>query len=235
MIHFHFVAISSETGSDIVFRVKDDTFKAHKVILAARSPVFKAQLYRLVRNPALDEVELMDIEPLVFKAMILFISSDKLPDSYESMDSMSHMIQHLLVAADHFGLDRLKQLCEVKLCEELNMDVVGTTLSLAHDHHCSQLKACCMDFAVANLRGIFLIITAGNAPGKSSYANITGKPSGKKVNVRTLFTPGGNGIDVVVSVDSIRAISERFANTAYGFFLGKKVAYPVAANYVRNT
>nr|GEV33223.1 hypothetical protein [Tanacetum cinerariifolium] len=56
----------------------------------------------------------------------------------------------------------------------------------------------------------------GNAPGKSSYANITGKPSGKKVNVRTLFTPGGNGIDLVVPVDSIRAISERFANTAYG-------------------
>nr|GEY23849.1 hypothetical protein [Tanacetum cinerariifolium]GEY23850.1 hypothetical protein [Tanacetum cinerariifolium] len=69
----------------------------------------------------------------------------------------------------------------------------------------------------------------------SSYANITGKPSGKKVNVRTLFTPGGNGIDVVVPVDSIRAISERFANIAYGFFMGKKVAYPVVANYVRNT
>nr|GEV68521.1 hypothetical protein [Tanacetum cinerariifolium] len=33
--------------------------------------------------------------------------------------------------------------------------------------------------------------TAGNAPGKSSYANITGKSSGKKVNVHTLFTPGG--------------------------------------------
>ncbi|GJS01145.1 nucleotide-diphospho-sugar transferase [Tanacetum coccineum] len=58
--------------------------------------------------------------------------------------------------------------------------------------------------------------TAGNAPGKSSYDNITGNPSGKKVNVRTLFTPRGNGIDVVVLVDSIRAISERFANTAYG-------------------
>ncbi|GJS20614.1 hypothetical protein Tco_0449246 [Tanacetum coccineum] len=77
--------------------------------------------------------------------------------------------------------------------------------------------------------------TAGNAPGKSSYANITSKPSGKKVNVHTLFTPGGNRIDVVVLVDSIRAISKRFANTAYGFFLGKKVAYPVVANYVRNT
>nr|GEV15930.1 retrotransposon protein, putative, Ty1-copia subclass [Tanacetum cinerariifolium] len=73
--------------------------------------------------------------------------------------------------------------------------------------------------------------SAGNAPGKSSYANITSKPSGKKVNVRIFYTPGGNGIDVVVSVDSIRAISERFANTTYGFFLGKKVAYPVVANY----
>nr|GEU51910.1 hypothetical protein [Tanacetum cinerariifolium] len=72
---------------------------------------------------------------------------------------------------------------------------------------------------------------AGNAPGKSSYANITCKPSGKKVNVRTLFTHNGNGIDVVVSVDSMHTISERFANTAYDFFLGKKVAYPVVANY----
>nr|GEW28200.1 hypothetical protein [Tanacetum cinerariifolium] len=48
----------------------------------------------------------------------------------------------------------------------------------------------------------------------------------QKVNVRTLFTPGGNRIDVVVPVDSIRAISERFS-----FFLGKKAAYPVVANY----
>ncbi|GJU81440.1 hypothetical protein Tco_1283805 [Tanacetum coccineum] len=77
--------------------------------------------------------------------------------------------------------------------------------------------------------------TAGNAPGKSLYANITSKLSGKKVNVCTLFARGGNGIDVVVSMDSIRAISEPFANTAYGFFLGKNVAYLVVANYVRNT
>ncbi|GKC03657.1 kinase-like domain, phloem protein 2-like protein [Tanacetum coccineum] len=77
--------------------------------------------------------------------------------------------------------------------------------------------------------------TVGNAPGKSSYANVTSKPSGKKPNIRTLFTPRGNGIDVVVLVESIRAISERFANTAYGFFLGMRVAYPVVANYVRNT
>ncbi|GKB38490.1 beta-caryophyllene synthase, partial [Tanacetum coccineum] len=70
--------------------------------------------------------------------------------------------------------------------------------------------------------------SAGNTPGKSSYVNVTGKPSGKKLNIRTLFTPGGNGIDVVVPVESIRAISDRFANTAYGFFLGEEGGIPHA-------
>ncbi|GKC14782.1 hypothetical protein Tco_1011564 [Tanacetum coccineum] len=37
--------------------------------------------------------------------------------------------------------------------------------------------------------------------------------------------------DVVVPLESIRVVSERFANSAYGFFLGKRVAYHVVANY----
>ncbi|GJT28942.1 hypothetical protein Tco_0909217 [Tanacetum coccineum] len=74
------------------------------------------------------------------------------------------------------------------------------------------------------------------APGMStSYANVTGEPSRKALNFRTLFTPAGNMIYMVVPVESIRAISERFANTAYGFFLEKRVAYLVVANYVKNT
>nr|GEX40780.1 hypothetical protein [Tanacetum cinerariifolium] len=43
----------------------------------------------------------------------------------------------------------------------------------------------------------------------------------------------GNRIDVV-SMESILDISEIFTNTAYGFFLGKRMAYPIVANYVRN-
>nr|GEZ62922.1 hypothetical protein [Tanacetum cinerariifolium] len=41
---------------------------------------------------------------------------------------------------------------------------------------------------------------AGNAPGNSSYANVTGIPSRKKLNIRTLFTLGDNAIDVAVPV-----------------------------------
>ncbi|GJT35070.1 reverse transcriptase domain, reverse transcriptase zinc-binding domain protein [Tanacetum coccineum] len=45
-------------------------------------------------------------------------------------------------------------------------------------------------------------------------------------------TPVGN--TPVMPVESIRAVSDRFANSTSGFFLGKRVAYPVVANYVRN-
>nr|GEW42159.1 hypothetical protein [Tanacetum cinerariifolium] len=48
------------------------------------------------------------------------------------------------------------------------------------------------------------------------------------------ITDNLNKVDVVVPMESIRAISEQFATTAYGFFLGKRVAYPVIANYFRS-
>nr|GEV38269.1 hypothetical protein [Tanacetum cinerariifolium] len=77
---------------------------------------------------------------------------------------------------------------------------------------------------------------ADNNPCMPLYVKlVTGEKSKKSVNFRTLITPTRNGVDVVVPIESIRAISERFANTTYGFFLGKRVTYPIFVNYVRNT
>nr|GEW96652.1 RNA-directed DNA polymerase, eukaryota [Tanacetum cinerariifolium] len=58
---------------------------------------------------------------------------------------------------------------------------------------------------------------------------------GTKVGPTSASNTLGNGVDVLLPVKSIRAISEWFANMAHGFFLGKRVAYPVVANYVKNT
>ncbi|KAL7107750.1 hypothetical protein ACP275_06G074300 [Erythranthe tilingii] len=147
--------LDSETGCDITFQVGEESFRAHKLILAARSPVFRAQFFGLVGNPNSDKVEIEDVEPFIFKALLQFIYSDELPSFHEIMDSTTTpsaiMMQHLLAAADRFGLDRLKQLCEVKLCEEVNAETVATTLSLAEQHRCPQLKAICLKFAATNL------------------------------------------------------------------------------------
>eukprot|EP00262_Sarcandra_glabra_P018402 TRINITY_DN658_c0_g1_i2.p1 TRINITY_DN658_c0_g1~~TRINITY_DN658_c0_g1_i2.p1 ORF type:complete len:417 (+),score=46.58 TRINITY_DN658_c0_g1_i2:212-1462(+) len=146
--------LESGIGSDIVFEVGDETFKAHKLILAARSPVFRAQFFGLIGNPNMDKVVVEDVEPPVFKAMLLFMYSDVLPDLRELTGSISlctstSMVQHLLAAADRYGLDRLKLLCEAKLCEEITADTVATTLALAEQHHCSQLKSVCLKYAAA--------------------------------------------------------------------------------------
>ncbi|XP_058109500.1 BTB/POZ and MATH domain-containing protein 3 isoform X2 [Magnolia sinica] len=152
--------LESGIGSDITFEVGDDMFKAHKLILAARSPVFRAQFFGLIGNPNMDKLVVEDIEAPVFKAMLQFMYSDDLPDVQELIRSISMctptvMVQHLLAAADRYGLDRLKLLCEAKLCEEVGADTVATTLALAEQHHCFQLKSVCLKFAASpgNLGG----------------------------------------------------------------------------------
>ncbi|KAL3579114.1 hypothetical protein D5086_020618 [Populus alba] len=144
--------LESEAGCDIAFQVGDATFKAHKLILAARSPVFRAQFFGLVGDPKMDKVAVKDVDPLIFKAMLLFIYTDKLPDVHEitgstSMCTSTNMVQHLLAVSDLYNLDRLKLLCESKLCEELSAETVAITLALAEQHQCVQLKAICLKFA----------------------------------------------------------------------------------------
>ncbi|GJY15158.1 putative ribonuclease H-like domain-containing protein [Tanacetum coccineum] len=66
-----------------------------------------------------------------------------------------------------------------------------------------------------------------SVPGSAN--DVTNRPDFLRI-IRVL-----NGADVAVSLESVRIISERFANLVYGFFLGKRIAYPVVDNYVKNT
>ncbi|GKC18697.1 hypothetical protein Tco_1020847, partial [Tanacetum coccineum] len=75
-----------------------------------------------------------------------------------------------------------------------------------------------------------------NNKGPVSFAKlVTGEPSRKSMNFCTLVAPTGNEVDVAISLESVRAIIKRFANTFYGFFLEKWVAYPkIVSNVVKN-
>lgn len=63
--------LDSGAGCDIVFQVGDEQFKAHKLILAARSPVFKAQFFGQLGDSSVDKVVVKDVEPFIFKVMLL--------------------------------------------------------------------------------------------------------------------------------------------------------------------
>lgn len=96
----------------------------------------------------------------LLQAMLIFIYSDALPDFHDLtgsvlMSSTTNIVQHLLAAADRYGLERLKLLCEAKLCEQVTADTVASTMALAEQYQCSHLKSVCLKFAAApeNLRG----------------------------------------------------------------------------------
>ncbi|GKA56573.1 hypothetical protein Tco_0755645 [Tanacetum coccineum] len=64
-----------------------------------------------------------------------------------------------------------------------------------------------------------------NKDGNMHDKNVGRTPSNSTANPNK----GGNRIDMDVPVESIRVISERFVNTAYGYFLKKRVAYPFSS------
>ncbi|WZZ63026.1 BTB/POZ and MATH domain-containing protein 2-like isoform X2 [Brassica napus] len=65
--------LESGKGADVTFHVNGERFLAHRVVLAARSPVFRAQLFGPLRNKNTKRINIEDIEAPIFKA-ILFAS-----------------------------------------------------------------------------------------------------------------------------------------------------------------
>ncbi|KAL6641113.1 hypothetical protein ACP70R_019294 [Stipagrostis hirtigluma subsp. patula] len=149
----------SERGADVVFQVGGETFAAHRCVVAARSPVFRAELLGTMKeSDAGGVVRIDDMEASVFKTLLCFIYTDAFPESIgqEQEKDEDVMFQHLLVAADRYALERLKLICEDKLCRYIDVGTVATILALAEQHHCDGLKKGCFGFLSSpeNLRAV---------------------------------------------------------------------------------
>lgn len=140
--------LESGEGADVTFKIEEEVFHAHKIVLAMRSPVFKVELYGPMRDKMEPMITVEDMQPAVFKALLHFIYTDSLPGSMENpdKDENEEMIKLLLVAADRYAMERMKLMCENILSKRLDVGSVATTLALADQHHCSKLKDACIQF-----------------------------------------------------------------------------------------
>ncbi|NXL73923.1 SPOPL protein, partial [Leptocoma aspasia] len=125
--------------TDCSFYVGGQEFKAHKSVLAARSPVFNAMFEHEMEESKKNRVEINDVDPEVFKEMMRFIYTGKAPN-------LEKMADNLLAAADKYALERLKVMCEEALCSNLSVENVADILILADLHSAEQLKAQAIDF-----------------------------------------------------------------------------------------
>ncbi|XWS42723.1 hypothetical protein CRYUN_Cryun16bG0038400 [Craigia yunnanensis] len=155
----HFgMLLENEEGSDIAFNVFGEKFYAHKLVLAARSPVFEAEFSDRMEEDN-NEIVVTDMEPKVFKALLHFIYRDTLIDDEEFLGTSSScmpsvsdaLAAKLLAAADKYDLPRLRLMCESVLCKDISVNSVANILALADRCHAIDLKSVCLKFAAENL------------------------------------------------------------------------------------
>ncbi|RLM60737.1 BTB/POZ and MATH domain-containing protein 2-like [Panicum miliaceum] len=144
--------IIPEEGADVAFKVQEETFRAHRVVLAARSPVFKAELCGPLRernDGGVIPVE--DVHPGAFRALLHFIYTDSLPamDDLDG-DENREIVKHLLVAADRYAMERMKLVCASILSRRLDVESVSTTLALADRYSCGKLKDACIQYIISS-------------------------------------------------------------------------------------
>ncbi|KQJ95711.1 BTB/POZ and MATH domain-containing protein 2 [Brachypodium distachyon] len=161
--------LEAKEEADVIFKVKKDVFPAHKIVLAMRSPVFKAELYGPMRGNKTRRkyITVEDMQPAVFKALLHFIYTDSLPSMDEIIgNDKKELIKHLLVAADRYAMDRLRLICEGILCKSLDVDTVAATLGLADQHNCSKLKGACVEFILSSNRMDVVVESQGVYKGR---------------------------------------------------------------------
>ncbi|GJN25545.1 hypothetical protein PR202_gb13387 [Eleusine coracana subsp. coracana] len=154
--------LSSGDGADVTFEVAGETFPAHRYIVVARSPVFVAELLGSMKEKHAARIRVEDMEARVFRALLHFIYTDSLPEiddfiistadsspEIDEGDNMMVMAQHLLVAADRYGMERMRLVCEEKLRGYIDASTVGITLALAEQHGCQGLKKACLQFLMS--------------------------------------------------------------------------------------
>ena len=171
-LHLGSLFLEDDT-SDVTFKVQGEVICAHKIVLAMRSPVFKAKFY----GPEMEEnfgcIAVEDVRPAVFKAMLHFIYTDSLPDmdAFGDVDKQE-MIRHLLVAADQYEMKRLKLMCEDSLCNSLSVDSVATTLAFAEQHNLCILKDACIEFIAFSNKIDDVVASQGYAHLKRSCPSV---------------------------------------------------------------
>ncbi|OEL13887.1 hypothetical protein BAE44_0025095 [Dichanthelium oligosanthes] len=80
-LHHHLGELLQQgTGADVKLVVSGESFKAHKSILASRSPVFMAEFFGHMKEKRSQVVEIKHIQAGVFRAMLDFIYTGSAPE-----------------------------------------------------------------------------------------------------------------------------------------------------------
>ena len=133
--------------SDITLVVGGKEFPAHRNILSARSPVFKAMFQHNMREKIESRLDISDLSADTVQGMLQWIYTGWLPGGdQESKD--------LFCASERYNLGPLKVSCERLLCQSLSVSNAVDLFELADLHSADCLKSYCIRFITAHVEMI---------------------------------------------------------------------------------
>ncbi|GBO28220.1 Speckle-type POZ protein B [Araneus ventricosus] len=128
------------TLCDFTLKVGDENIQAHKVVLGARSPVFKAMLTNNMKENEKNLVVISDVDANTVRRMLTFIYTDTTGDlNWETASQ-------LYIAADKYGIMNLKHICANVLERNLCVSNVREALLLSNMHGDDDLKNLTLEF-----------------------------------------------------------------------------------------
>ena len=151
--------------ADVTITCGGKEFRAHKVILASQSPVFKKMLEIDMKERRSGVIEVPDITPAVMSDLLAYLYTGTAPH----VDTLA---RELLNAADKYELPRLLSICETTLVSKITADSVLEMLILAELHKTETLKNACMGFIKCNFTSMSELDSWKDMKASASHQNL---------------------------------------------------------------
>ncbi|XP_073838078.1 protein roadkill-like [Musca autumnalis] len=140
--------LASQEYSDVTIIAKGGIeFKAHKLILSARSHVFAAMFKHDVFKDKTIRIQIDDIDAKVIEEMLNYIY-------YTGKEIHQEIVKDLFCAAQRYALKDLKMICEKMLMETMSVSTISDTLLFAHHHSNQRLKKNAVTFIIHNIKDV---------------------------------------------------------------------------------
>ncbi len=133
--------------SDFTINAGERRFKVHKLLLATRSPVFRAMIDSAMKEGSSSCVNIEDHSPEVVKEMLTYVYTGQAPN-------VKKLVEDLLSIAHKYQLDSLVLMCGKELRNRLTPGSAVLTLRQAEKYAIKPLKTACLKYALGNFKQV---------------------------------------------------------------------------------